>query len=81
MGEHAEVMLMLAMQIGDSIGMTTDAMMSRVKIESSSMQSLMRNDCVNFSSILERYALRCKHLIENPEEILSEYVNRARDEH
>jgi hypothetical protein len=39
------------------------------------MMTLAKNDCVNFSSLLARYGRRCKHVMDDPDSILIEYMN------
>jgi 2-keto-4-pentenoate hydratase len=65
-----------AQRIGRSIGMTEDAMASRLNIEAKAMMTLAKNDCVNFSSLLARYGRRCKQVMDDPDSILIEYLNR-----
>ena len=40
------------------------------------MKTLVNNDCINISSPLRRYGLRCKQVVENPDSIFSEYVKQ-----
>jgi hypothetical protein len=63
-----------AMKIGTSIGMTQDAMASRIRNEMTSMRTLMNEDCINVSSLLSRHAMRCKQVAENPDSVLAEYL-------
>jgi hypothetical protein len=63
-----------ATSIGRSIGMTQDAMASRLSNEMTMMKTLTNSDCVNASSLLNRYAIRCKQVLENPDSILTEYM-------
>jgi len=62
------------MKIGTSIGMTQDAMASRIRNEMTSMRTLMNEDCINVSSLLSRHAMRCKQVAENPDSVLAEYL-------
>ena len=47
----AEHLLQLSSQIGGAIGMTQDAMNSRMTFEWSEMDKLIQHDCVNISSL------------------------------
>ena len=72
----AEHLLLLSNQIGQSIGMSQDAMNSRMTVEWSEMDRLIQHNCMNISSLTSRYAFRCKQVIENGDSILSEYLNK-----
>lgn len=72
----AEHLLVLSNQIGQSIGMTEDAMNSRMTLEWSEMDKLIEHNCTNISSLTSRYAYRCKQVIENGDSILMEYLNK-----
>lgn len=56
----------MAALIGEGLGMSQDAMLSRVKLRSSAMLNLMENKCINFGSIIRRYAAMCKAASEDP---------------
>jgi 2-keto-4-pentenoate hydratase len=71
-----ERLLNNAQGIGRSIGMTEDAMTSRLNIEAEAIMTLAKKDCVNFSSLLARYGRRCKQVLDDPDSILIEYMNR-----
>ena len=72
----ADRLLEHAHSIGTAIGMTLDAMSSRGHNELMTMKTLVNNDCINISSPLRRYGLRCKQVVENPDSIFSEYVKQ-----
>jgi hypothetical protein len=63
-----------AVSVAQAIGMTPDAMQSRMVMEMGSMMSMMNNDCVNTSSVLARHGHRCKQVVENPDSVLREYM-------
>jgi hypothetical protein len=65
-----------AFDIGRRIGLTRDATLSRVKMSMESQMGLMNKDCINTSSLLSRYAARCKVVFENPDKIVDEYLKR-----
>jgi hypothetical protein len=65
-----------AFRVGSTIGMTEDAMTSRVVIERIEMQNLIQNDCVNISSLYSRHALRCKEVVEDGDSVLLEYLEQ-----
>ena len=61
-------------ELGKSIGMTQDAIVSRSLIESENMKELIEGNCINISSILNRYGKYCKIVYENPEVIFKKYT-------
>jgi hypothetical protein len=63
-----------ATRLGSSLGMTKDAMGSRMVNDRAMMRELINNDCINVSSLLRRYAARCKQVAENPDSILIEHM-------
>ncbi|MBI1866825.1 MAG: hypothetical protein HYS06_00750 [Methylocystis sp.] len=63
-------------KIGKSIGMTEDAMLSRLKIQIDLQMSLIQNNCVNISSLLSRHGEQCKQVVENGDSVLLEYMKR-----
>ena len=63
-----------ARSIGTSLGMTEDAMSSRMVNDMTTMKTWINNDCINISSLLRRYAERCKQVVENPDSILIEHM-------
>ena len=67
-----------ATSLGLEIGMTPDALSSRFGIEVKTMQDLIKKDCVNVSSLLSRFAMRCKQVFDNPASILEEYMRPLR---
>ena len=71
-----ERMTDLAVQIGNEIGMTTDAMLNRLQIAIQGQMKLTERKCVNFSSLLAIYGQRCKLVGEHPETIFMEYMNK-----
>ncbi len=62
--------------VGKRIGMTTDAMPSRLKMALEDQAKLTEGKCVNFASLLTRYADRCKLLGEHPEAVFHEYMKK-----
>jgi hypothetical protein len=73
--QAGEAAMREAQQTGQSIGMTQDAMRSRVLMEGEAMRRLMGESCVNVSSILHRYARRCQQVMENGDSVLGEYLS------
>ena len=61
-------------EIGQMLGMTDDAMTSRLKMRADEMRRLTNESCINFSSLLSRYADRCKLVVQSPDTILAEYM-------
>ena len=65
----------MATEVGNRIGMTQDAMQSRLKMELDDQSKLLRGSCVNYSSLMERHINRCKFVGEHPEQVYLEYLN------
>jgi len=63
-------------EIGVGIGLSQDAITSRLHMEMDKMTELLNKNCMNISSLLDRYALRCKKITENPDSILHEYLQK-----
>jgi hypothetical protein len=71
-----ERMSELALMTGIEIGMTKDAMLSRLKMTLEEQARVTDGKCVNYSSLFVRHSTRCKTLGEHPESIFREYMNR-----
>ncbi|CAN0653085.1 conserved exported protein of unknown function [Nitratireductor aquimarinus] len=71
----AEHLLLVSNRIGQTIGMSQDAMNSRMTLEWSQMNKLIGQNCVNISSLTSRHAFRCKEVVENGDGILAEHLN------
>jgi hypothetical protein len=65
-------------EIGIALGITPDAMVSRLSNEITSMKALIKDSCINIASLLSRHAMRCKQVTENPDSILVEYMKKGR---
>ncbi|HRF09796.1 MAG TPA: hypothetical protein PL193_14285 [Xanthobacteraceae bacterium] len=65
-----------AFELGSKLGMTEDAMLSRLKIKLEEQRSLMSGSCTNFDSLFARHAQRCKQITEDPESLLKEYLEK-----
>ena len=66
----------MALKVGQSAGMTPDAMMSRLAMFQSEQRELIKGNCANMSSLFTRHAARCKKVVENGDAILDEYLKR-----
>lgn len=66
----------LATNMGQQMGMSLDATVSRVRGEAEEMQNLMQHSCSNVSSITNRYANRCGIIARNADKIFLEYYNK-----
>lgn len=64
MNQSADLMRQGAIMLGGQIGMTSDAMVSRYQMIMRRFRDDMQSDCVNISSILQRYAQACRRLSE-----------------
>lgn len=61
----ATIAMYTAMEIGAYIGMTEDAIKSRLEMSSETMNDLIKSNCINISSLLKRYTKNCKSIVEN----------------
>jgi hypothetical protein len=59
--------LLRAFELGKSIGLTQNAMQSRISLTTQDMMKLINKSCINFSSLLMRHGEQCKMLVENPD--------------
>jgi len=66
----------LALKVGSRIGMTQDAMVSRLKMAIEDQAKLIQGKCVNFSSLMVRHLDRCKSLGDHPEAAFREYMKK-----
>jgi hypothetical protein len=66
----------LAFVIGSRIGMTQDAMVSRLRMAIEDQAKLIQGKCVNFSSLMVRHLDRCQSLGDRPEAGFREYMNK-----
>ncbi len=64
----------LSFDVGDKIGMTLDAMLSRLKMAIEDQNELTEGKCVNFASLTNRYLNRCKAVAEHPDAVFREYM-------
>lgn len=60
--QTSSAMLMGAMHVGRSIGMTDEAISSRYALAFRRIREDMRSDCVNISIIINRHAQACRNL-------------------
>jgi hypothetical protein len=65
----------MAIEVGNRIGMTEDAMQSRLKMELDEQNKLLQGSCVNYPSLMERHIKQCKIVGEHPEQVYFEYLN------
>jgi molybdopterin converting factor small subunit len=66
----------MAVKVGQSAGMTLDAMMSRLAMFQNEQRELIKGNCSNMSSLFTRHAARCKKVVQNGDAILDEYLKR-----
>jgi hypothetical protein len=64
----------LSFDVGNKIGMTVDAMLSRLTMAIEEQNKLTGDKCVNFASLTTRYLTRCKALAEKPDATFREYM-------
>jgi hypothetical protein len=63
-------------KIGRSIGMSRDAIMSRMQMVQDEQSKLIQGNCINMASLYKRHAERCKIVVENGDSILKEYMDK-----
>lgn len=71
-----DVLTLMAVKVGRSAGMTSDAMMSRLAMFQDAQRDLIKGNCANMSSLFTRHAERCKKVVQNGDAILDEYLKR-----
>ena len=85
-GSHAQLsgdldadkkaLLELAFQTGSTLGMTTPAMISRIVMQQSEMETFIDHDCLNVPSLITRDAMRCNYLLSNSTAVLDGFFLR-----
>jgi hypothetical protein len=64
----------LALQIGKTVGLTEEALGSRMRLANGSLNKAINKNCVNISILLERYATFCKMLTQRPDQRFMELM-------
>jgi len=77
--KSADTSLKLAHETGEIMGMVTEEMSLKVKLEMKKNLDLIDNDFNNASILLKKYAQNCKKLIENKKERISFWEEKAAD--
>ena len=77
--KSADTSLKLAYEMGEIMGMVTEEMSLKVKLEMKKNLDLIDNDFNNASILLKKYAQNCKKLIENKKERISFWEEKAAD--
>ena len=75
--KSADTSLKLAHETGEIMGMATEKMATKVKLEMKKNLDLIDNDFNNASTLLKKYAQNCKNLIENKKERISFWEDKA----
>tara|TARA_B100001175_G_C19404920_1_gene588170 strand:+ start:213 stop:659 length:447 start_codon:yes stop_codon:yes gene_type:complete len=75
--KSADTSLKLAYEMGEIMGMVTEEMSLKVKLEMKKNLDLIDNDFNNASILLKKYAQNCKKLIENKKERISFWEEKA----
>jgi hypothetical protein len=65
-----------SIQMGQSIGLTNDAMLSRIQMMTKEQMGLINGNCINIASLYQRHAMRCKQVVENGDSILAEHLKK-----
>jgi len=61
---------------GKAAGLSLAALVARMDLSLSKMQDDTDKDCRNISVILQKYAKKCKGIVENPEAAINEIKQR-----
>lgn len=64
------------LKFGLGIGMTEDAIKSRLILSQDAMKKIYRDSCVNLSSLTIRYGNRCRQMTDDPDSIFMEYLSK-----
>jgi hypothetical protein len=62
--------------VGKTIGVSQDAMLSRLQMAQDEQNELLKGDCINMASLFTRHADRCKIVVEHSDVILNEYMSK-----
>jgi hypothetical protein len=71
-----DALTLMAVKVGQSAGMTQDAMLSRLAMFQNEQRELIKGSCANMSSLFTRHAVRCKKVVQNGDAILDKYLKR-----
>ncbi len=63
---------------GKTIGMTSNAMVARITAAGDEQMKFMQNSCDNLASLSTRHGGQCKKVVENPDAVLQEYLDKSR---
>lgn len=66
----SDKLLRFAYDAGKAIKMSDDAMGARLRMEQKDMSALIKDNCVNVSSAMDRYLDKCSQLGKNPSKYL-----------
>jgi hypothetical protein len=64
----------LAIQVANSVGVSQEAALARMRLTNKSLVDAIHKDCGNISILLERYATFCKALVQEPDQRFRELV-------
>jgi hypothetical protein len=62
--------------LGKTIGVSQDAMLSRLQMAQDDQNKLLKGDCINIASLFTRHADRCKIVVENADVIVKDYMSK-----
>src|SRR5258707_520167 len=62
--------------VGKTLGVSQDAMLSRLQMAQDDQNKLLKGDCINMASLFTRHADRCKIVVENADVVLKEYMGK-----
>ena len=66
----------LSIRTARTLDLSEDAMASRLKMAIADHMKLIKENCVNVSSLLSRYGERCRAVAERPIDILNDYMGK-----
>jgi hypothetical protein len=62
--------------VGKTLGVSQDAMLSRLQMAQDEQNKLLKGDCINMASLFTRHADRCKVVVENADVVVKEYMSK-----
>jgi hypothetical protein len=62
--------------VGKALGISQDAMLSRLQMAQDEQNKLLKGDCINMASLFTRHADRCKIVVDNADVVVKEYMSK-----
>ena len=76
--KSSDISLKFAHETGEIMNMTTEEMSSKVKTEMKNQLDIINNNFKNAAILLEKYAQKCKNLIEDKKQRISFWEEQAK---